>query len=293
MRDKLDTEASDRRLADLAARQHGVVTTAQLAPFGIDRRGVWRRVRAGRLHRLHRGVYAVGHDRLTQRGRWLAAVLASGRAAVLSYRSAAALWGIRPTSSGLIEVTLPSLGGPSNRPGLWVHRTRRLGADEVTCHDGIPVTTPARTLADLRRVLPPDHIRAAIRRAEVLRLEVGTQASYEPDLTRSDLERRFLSLCRRHGLPLPVMNVPIGQFVVDFLWPDRRLIVETDGFRHHGTRSAFESDRERDVRLKLLGYSVLRFTHRQVAEDAASVAAAVGALLGARRCTDGRRLIDD
>jgi uncharacterized protein DUF559/putative AbiEi antitoxin of type IV toxin-antitoxin system len=279
MRDKLDSDASDRRLADLAARQHGVITTAQLEQLGIDRRSVWRRVRAGRLHRLYRAVYAVGHDRITQRGRWMAAVLACGTGAVLSYRSAAALWGMRPTSSRLTEVTLPSLRGASDRAGLRVHRTRRLGADEVTTRDGIPVTTPARTIADLRRVLPSDQLNAAIRRAEVLRLDIGIQPCYEPDLARSDLERLFLGLCRRNGLPLPAMNARIDDFVVDFLWPEQRLIVETDGFRHHGTRTAFESDRERDVRLHMLGYTVARFTYKQVTDDPDAVVVALAALL--------------
>jgi predicted transcriptional regulator of viral defense system len=268
-------------LATVAARQHGVITTAQLAAAGVDSAGAWRRVQAGRLHRLHRGVFAVGHNQVTQRGRWLAAVLACGQRAVLSYRSAAALWGIRLSSSRLTDVTVRSIGGRPSRPGICVHGTRRLSAGEITRRDGIPVTAPARTIADLRRVLPPDHIEAAIRRAEAMRLDVGVQPGYEPDLARSELERRFLALCHRQELPLPEVNVRIDAFLVDFLWREQRLVVETDGYRHHGTRSAFESDRERDVRLKLLGYSVLRFTHRQVRDDPERVAAAVTSLLAA------------
>ena len=114
-----------------------------------------------------------------------------------------------------------------------------------------------------------------------MRLDVGVQPGYEPDLARSELERRFLALCQAQELPLPEVNVRIDAFLVDFLWREQRLVVETDGYRHHGTRSAFESDRERDVRLKLLGYSVLRFTHRQVRDDPERVAAAVTSLLAA------------
>jgi very-short-patch-repair endonuclease len=288
MRNEPGPRPQNRRLADLAARQHGVITTAQLGEIGVDRPGIWRRVRAGRLHRLYRGVYAVGYHRVSQHGRWLAAVLACGPEAVLSYRSAAALWGIRPTSAAVVEVTLPSPGGRPNRPGLWVHRTRRLSADEVSRHDGIPVTSAARTIADLRRILRPDHLQAAIRRAEVLRLDIGTQPDHEPDLTRSELERMFLSLCRRNRLPLPAIGVRIDHFVVDFLWPKQRLIAETDGFRHHGTRSAFESDRERDVRLQMLGYTVARFTYKQVTDDPDAVVVALAALL-ARPAGGGAR----
>jgi hypothetical protein len=151
---------------------------------------------------------------------------------------------------------------------------------DVTRQAGIPVTSPGRTIADLRRVLPADHLRAAIRRAEVLRLDIGAQPDYEPDLTRSQLERRFLDVCRRHGLPPPEVIVRVGSYWVDFLWRDRGLIVETDGFEHHGTRTAFESDRERGVELRLLGFETHRFTHRQVSNEPV-LAAKLSALLDA------------
>jgi very-short-patch-repair endonuclease len=208
----------------------------------------------------------------------MAAVLACGEGAVLSHRSAAALWGIRPWSS-VIEVTVPGGGGRAIRKGLLVHRSRRLAPGEKTREHRIPVTTPARTIADLRAILPPDHLHAAIRRAEFRRLDIGYQPGYEPDLTRSELERKFLRLCRRHGLPLPEVNVPIESFLVDFLWPAHSLIVETDGFSHHGTRSAFESDRERDARLRALGYTVIRFTYRRVTKEPRHVASTLRALL--------------
>ena len=288
MRDQLDT-GPDRQVARIAERQHGVVTKAQLARVEIDKSGIWRRVRAGRLHRLFRGVYAVGHTHISPRGRWLAAVLACGPDAVLSHRSAGALWGIRPSSSRLSEVTVARTGGRADRPGLWVHRTNRLAADEITRRDNIPVTSPARTIADLRRVLPSDHLQAAIRRAEVLRLDIGPQPDHEPDNTRSELERRFLELCRRHGLPLPEANVYVEGFYVDFLWREQRLIVETDGFEHHGTRSAFESDRERIVRLQVLGYELLPFTYRQIADDPDWVAASVATRVAARPAAGAAR----
>jgi very-short-patch-repair endonuclease len=143
------------------------------------------------------------------------------------------------------------------------------------------VTTPARTISDLRRILPPDQLDAAIRRAEILRLDIGTQPGYEPDRARSELERMVLRTCRRHRLPLPELNARVGPYEVDFLWRDQRLIVEADSYKYHGTRSAFEADRERDVQLKLLGLTCLRFTHRQVAAEEAFVAS-LRAILGFR-----------
>jgi very-short-patch-repair endonuclease len=159
----------------------------------------------------------------------------------------------------------------------------------VTRRDNIPVTCPARTIQDLRRVLPPDHLQAAIRRADVLRLDIGSQPGYEPDDTRSGLERRFLALCRCHELPRPEVNAHVDGSYVDFLWREQCLIVETDGFEHHGTRSAFEADRKRDVRLERLGYSVHRFTYRQITDEPDWVAASVAELLAARPAAGAAR----
>ena len=148
----------------------------------------------------------------------------------------------------------------------------------TTLRSGIAVTTPARTLADLARAATPDELGRAIRQAEVLGLPIGERV-VATDLTRSELERRFLRLCRRHRLPTPEVNARIGPFIVDFLWRDRALIVETDGYRFHRGRSAFEGDRARDVELKLRGYEVVRFTYRQVVDEAAGVARTLRALL--------------
>jgi very-short-patch-repair endonuclease len=279
--DKVVKSGIDREIARVAGRQHGLVTTAQLIGLGLDRRTVSTRAQAGRLHRLYRGVYAVGHRKLSREARWLAAVLACGPAAVLSHRSAAALWGMRPQSSGPVEVTVPATGGRAERPGIRVHRSTCLESSATTRARGVPVTTPARTVADLRRVLRREDVDAAIRRAEVLRLDVGEQPGYEPDRARSELERRVLRICRRHRLPMPEVNARVGPYEVDFLWRSHELVVETDGFEHHGTRAAFEADRERDVELRLMGLTCLRFTHRQVA-DAGAFAATLAAVLESR-----------
>lgn len=208
----------------------------------------------------------------------MAAVLACGPDAVLSHTSAGRLWRIlRPpgnpgNDSGPVpvHVTLPSRNGRSPRRGITVHRSRCLGSGDVTRRDNIPVTTPSRTLTDLRRVLPQPQFAAALRRAEFLGLPIDQRL--QPDHTRSELEARFLRLCRRHRIPKPEVNVRIGPFVVDFVWRERRLIVELDGYRAHGTRTSFEADRARDLRLKLLGYEVLRITWRQLAADPAGIA---------------------
>jgi hypothetical protein len=269
----------DRRIASVAARQHGVALLAQLVAAGVTQRAVARRVKSGHLHRVHRGVYAVGHTRLSKEGTWMAAVLAYGDDATLSHRSAAELWGLLPHRNGAVDITVPGAGGRRRRQGIRLHRSLLLTPAVASRRNGIPVTNPARTLADLPRVATPGEVRRAIRQTEVLGFEIGGDA----DGTRSELERLFLRLCRRHGIPPPAVNVRIGPFLVDFLWRDRRLIVETDGYRYHRGRSAFEAERSRDLDLKLRGYNVVRFTHRQVADEAAGVARTLRALLALRQ----------
>jgi hypothetical protein len=160
---------------------------------------------------------------------------------------------MRPQSSGPIEVTVPTTGGRSKRPSLLIHRSTCLDPSNTARTQGIPVTTPPRTISDLRRVLPADQLDAAIRRAEILRLDIGPRPGYAPDLARSELERMVLRICRRHRLPMPEVNARLGPYWVDFLWRDRGVIIETDSYRYHATRSAFESDRERDVQLRFMG----------------------------------------
>jgi very-short-patch-repair endonuclease len=275
---------SEVGLSRVAARQHGIVTRAQLNAAGIGDAGITRRIGAGRLHRVHRGVYAVGHPKLTFEGRCLAAASACGPAAVVSHRSAAALWTLLPPHSGPIEVTLPTANGRRRRSGITIHRTRSFGAGFSTHRNAVPVTTPARTLRDLERTAPEAVAQRAFRRALDLRLVPPDALRPEPDLTRSALERRFLALCRRHHLPPPEVNARVRGYEADFLWRDHRLIVETDGYRHHSDRAAFEADRARDAHLQAAGYRVLRFTYRQVERSPKEVASSVRALI---ECGDG------
>jgi very-short-patch-repair endonuclease len=217
----------------------------------------------------------------------MAAVLACGRGAVLSHGAAAVHWGLLRPLDGPIDITVPTHSGRKRRRGIRIHRCATLGAPSrpngtekrpvplVTVRDHISVTTVPRTLADLPSTLAPYLVRRAIRQAEFLKLPVGI----ETDRTRSDLERDFLRLCRRYGLPTPEVNVPIDGMTVDFLWRDARLVVETDSYATHGGTVAFENDRERDLRLRRLGYSVHHFSERQLGLESAAVAADVAAAL--------------
>lgn len=229
MRDK--PANADREVARIAAQQHGVVSMSQLRCAGLNRNAVTRRAQGGRLHSVHRGIYAVGHIALTYRGRCMAAILACGKGAAVSHRSAAALWGLLPHKPGPIHVSVPSGSGREKRKGIRVHRRQALSTALITNRYGIRVTTPAQTIADIEREVPAAELRRAIRQAEVLGLRIGF--GKPSDRTRSELEHLFLDLCRRHRLPMPEVNVRIGRHLVDFLWREQRLVVETDGYRYH------------------------------------------------------------
>jgi very-short-patch-repair endonuclease len=204
----------------------------------------------------------------------MAAVLACGPGAVLSHGAAAVHWGLLRPLEDPIDITVPTQHGRQRRRGIRIHRCATLKASLrpqgtekrlsplVTIRDRIPVTTVSRTLVDIRATLAPYLVRRAVREAEFLGLGLG---EIKTDRTRSELERYFLRLCRRYGLPIPEVNVLIDGMTVDFLWRDASLIVETDSYATHGGTVAFENDRERDLRLRRLGYSVHHFTEQQLA----------------------------
>ena len=244
-------------------------------------------------------MYAEGHPRLTLQGRFLAAVAACGDGAVLSHRSAATLWGVLPEGGPRIDVTVPNSSGRSRRGAMIVHRSP-LGPHEVTRKEGIPVTTPARTVLDLAAVVSRRELERAIDEAAFLRLDLG---GLEPrrgrrggaaisrvldehragtTRTRSELEERVLALCRRADLPAPEVNAPVEGFTVDFAWRAQKLIVETDGWQAHGTRAAFERDRRRDADLTTAGWRVLRVTWARVLREPRAVAAQLSSLLAVR-----------
>ena len=273
---KPHSDGTRELLHGIAAEQYGVITLEQLRKAGIDKYGVRSRVRSGRLHRVHPGVYALGRPGLERRGLWLAAVL-SHRHAVLSHRSAAELWALLPERPGLFHIAIPTGGGRDHRRGVRVHRLISLEEEQMTSREHIPVTTVGRIIIDLERSGARNEARRARRQAEFLGFDHRVAAD---DRTASRLEAALLALCARNGLPLPEVNVPIGPYVVDFLWRDALLVVETDGWGAHRGRSAFEHDRRRDLYLSRLGYRVHRFSWRQVAGDTQEIASLLRRVLG-------------
>jgi very-short-patch-repair endonuclease len=266
----------DRAVAAFAARQQGIVTTAQLLNAGVGRRAISRRVADGLFVPLHRGVYQVGPV-WSRHGREMAAVLACGDGALLSHYSAAAIWGIRPPHRGDVHVTVRGQARRS-RPGIKVHRTLSLNA---AVHNGLPLTDPARTLRDLARVLPSHELDRAAEQAHILGLVIPDGA-HEPQFTRSEAERRLKALCKAAGLPMPLTNARVAGYEVDAFWPAHKLIVEVDGFAYHGTRQAFERDRRKDAALTAAGNRVVRITWRRLTTEPISLSAQFGALLAVR-----------
>jgi Protein of unknown function (DUF559) len=231
-------------------------------------------------------------------------VLAVGADAVLSHRTAAALWELGMVPGSRVDVTVCSRSRRS-RPGVAVHLTRELLDKDRARRAGIPVTSVARTLLDIAEVVPSHQLERAVGEAERLRLfdlraiddvrargngrrgigalAAAVEAQRLPaPFTRSELERQFIDLCREHGLPPPLVNHMVCGFEVDAVWAEPRLVVELDGYEFHRTRRAFEHDRARDAALQLAGYRVLRFTQRRIEREPDAVAAAVRSMLTAR-----------
>jgi very-short-patch-repair endonuclease len=276
-----------------------VVSISQLRRCGVSDDAVRARAALGQVHRVHRGVYALGHLALSPESRWMAAVLALGGGpsgggsvlahwgAAVSHRSALSLWSLLPTNQAPSDVIVEGNGGRARRAGICVHRSLSLVARDVTLHRGIPVTTPERTIADLREAISTRRsgpiaareLRRAIRQANVLGLPIGGEDV--KDRTRSDLERDFLRLCRRYRAPRPQVNVLIGPYLVDFLWVDKRLVVETDSYLYHRGELAFQDDHHRDLDLRRRGYDVIRLSERQIDDEPSQVAETLVATLAA------------
>ncbi len=269
---------------DLIERQHGVVARRQLLALGYSSKGIRHRVTSGRLHIIHRGVYSVGRPSVGPHGRWMAAVLACGSEAVLSHSSAAALWRIGSEERDAIEVSVRSRH-QRRRPGLRIYRRPSLWPEDHTARNGIPVTTPIQTLIDMALRLDRRGIERMINEADKYDLthppqlrKALDQRAGEPGvaklrqildrrtfrLTKEELERRFLPLAARAGLPVPLTGQWVNEFEVDFYWPDLELVVETDGLRYHRTPAEQARDRLRDQAHTAAGLTQLRFTHEQV-----------------------------
>jgi very-short-patch-repair endonuclease len=292
-------QSDDAPLANLAAVQHGVVATWQLLALGYSYHAISRRVANGRLHRLYRGVYAVGHTRLSVKGRWMAAVLACGPDALLSHHAAAGLHDLQRPPGGRLDVTCASRHEVA---GVRCHVVRVLHPDDRAQIDGIPVTNLARTLGDLAGVVSEQRLRsmleeverrglldgrlleaqlqrgngrrgvAALRRA--LRAVCG-----QPRWTQSGLERAFLELIREAQLPEPQTNVIVDGELVDAFWPEHNLIVEVDGWPYHRTKRSFEDDRRRDTKHTLAGRRSIRITGTRIEDEPHTVQRDLSVLL--------------
>lgn len=296
-------------MARLATRQHGVVALRQLLALGFGEEAVKARLDTERLGAVHRGVYTVGHRRLSQRSYWWAAVLAYGDRALLSHRSGAALWGLARQRPGAIDVTAPmGRQGPSRRDGIWIHRGR-LHPEDHAVNGDIPVTSVARTLFDYAEVVDFQRLERAweeadrLKRLRLAEVEQVCERGYgrralKPirrllaetravTRTRSPLEDRFQDFCRFHDLPPHSTNVEVLGKEVDVLWPAAKLIVELDSWEFHSHRAAFQRDRARDTRLLVAGYRTARVTHDRLDKEAATLASEIRELLRAHLVAPG------
>ncbi len=280
-----------------------MISRGQLRALGYSDSAISRATSSGRLHRVHRGVYAVGHRSLSAHGNCHAALLACGRGSLLSHSSAAWLWGLFPRLAMPVEVTQPTRG--HRRGALRIHYASSLRTGDRTKQEGLRVTSVARMLLDLASRESPKGLKYALDRAErlaildldtidallaraekhpgVRKLRHATDPFRHPAFTRSGLERHFLALVRDAGLPMPSVNVFVNGFELDMYWERERFAVELDSYEHHGGRSSFESDRLRHEELKLGGIEMIRVTDWRLAREPDAVMKRVAALLAQHR----------
>lgn len=292
---------SHHGLAGLAREQHGVVSFAQLAELGYTEEAVRRATETGRLHPIHRGVYAVGHIGISRLGQCLSAVLSCGEGALLSHRSAAWLWGLTKRFNLPVEVT--AISPRQTRETIRVHSAAALTAADLASTEDIPVTAVPRTLLDFATV-DPHYLGQALDNARrlglldliaidelisrskgfrgVARLRTALEIHRPAAFTRSGLERRFLALVQRAGLPQPSMNLHVEGHELDAYWPAERFAVELDTYDFHGTPTAFEIDRVRQETLKLAGIEMVRITGTRMDREPNAVAKRLRLLLAQR-----------
>lgn len=287
------------RVAEVARRQYGVISRTQLLSLGMASATVAEWLRAGHLHLVRRGVYAVGHPNISREGRWMAAVLAAGDGAVLSHVPAARFTGLdRAGGAGPIHVTVPR-GRHPHPAGVRIHRPRQLARQDWMRRGQVPVTTQTRTLFDLATLLKPHDLRELFEQAEYLEsLDYGRlrrlisenpnhrgnsnlrkllDMPYVPlSRTRSKLERIILRVCRDHRLPVPGVNVPFLDYELDFHWPDANFVVEADGGHHVGERR--DKDNARDLAVARAGELTRRYGEMALSDES-SVAAELAEIL--------------
>jgi very-short-patch-repair endonuclease len=306
IRPQLHTSEVERRFA---ASQHAVASRAQLLTAGISGGAIKHCLETGRWRAMHRGVYLLGPVPLT-RSPEMAAALAGGPDAYVSHEHGGHLHGFMPPPLERDPIHVTVVGrDPGPKPGLEIHRVRALGWDETDEVEGIPVTSPARTLVDLaasrserelEELLAEAYVRTPLSRRQILRLleryprRHGRKTLAKlvdprrvPARIRSQAERMFLALIRRAGLPRPLVNTPVCGFEVDFLWPRHRVVAEFDGHAFHASRPQRERDSRRDQELVLAGYVVIRITWRQLTEAPKQLVRRVAAILAQRAPSSG------
>jgi very-short-patch-repair endonuclease len=283
------------RAVAVASAQWGVVSLQQLLDCGVsaDTADRWRG--NGRLHAIHRAVYALGHSSVPIEGRLVAALLHAGPEALLSHHAAAWWWGVVDREPAVIDVSAPGRCGSVD--GVRVHHPRAL---EGTRARRLPVTTIPRTLLDLAATSSTNEVRRALAQADYHRLLVVDEVAavcgrgragaarlraalerHEPRIamTRSELERRFLALCEAAGIRLPEVNAVVEGWTVDALWRRERVVVELDGRDNHSSPGQLERDRRKDLQLRAAGYVVVRYTWAQIIFEAPAVMADLRAIL--------------
>jgi very-short-patch-repair endonuclease len=289
-----------REVTRVSRRHNGAISTEELLRAGLTADGIRARVRRGRLVWQFHGVYTVGDPRLMPLARPSAALLSLGECAVLSHRSAAAVWGLAEPDPQVIDVALVG-ANRRGRQGVRLHRVKTL--TDITTHSNLRITTPARTLIDFasqatsselsdafgearaKRLITDAKLHAALRRAPrnhrgaaIVRRLLNQGGSYD----RSRAERLMRSICRQAELSQPLTNVILNGHLVDFFWPEQRLIVEVDGYDTHGNRQAFENDRRRDQTHIAAGYVVIRITWHQLQHGPIALAARIAQALARR-----------
>jgi len=296
-------ERTHHRLARLAQEQHGVVSRDQMRNLGYSDSAIDRATRAGRMHRVHRGVYAVGHLRLSPHGRCRAALLACGPRSTLSHDSAAWLWGLQATLAKTVDIAIPTRG--HRRREIHIHHLPHLTAGDITSSEGLPTTALPRTLLDRAATSTHRGVERDLDRAErlgllelgaidelfarvgkhpgIVKLRAAIELYRDPAYTRSWLERRFLKLVREAGLPIPSVNVFVAGFELDMYWECERFAVELDGYKFHSNRASFERDPRRQEELKLAGIEMVRFTALRLANEPTQVTQRLSTLLKRRR----------
>lgn len=290
---------SHAELRELAERQHGVVARRQLVALGLSQGAITGRVQSGQLTPVGRGVFAIGCRPVGENSRWMTAVLERGPRVWIGDRSAAALWDLGVSDRGRTSLVCPPDGV---RVAGLVRRTIHPLDGEIGVVRGIPVTGVARTLVDLSCRCRPAELRRAVERADELelfdlrevapmlgrrgarplRVLVGDAARHGLPQTRSTLEAEFVEFCIAQRLPRPQVNRWDGKREVDFRWPDRRVVVETDGWAFHRSRDSFERDAKRSQALAAQGWTLVRLTWRQLINEPHGVAARLRPVLGVK-----------